>query len=34
MRQYEEWLFKAENDYKGAEFLVVTQLNDICIYHT
>jgi HEPN domain-containing protein len=34
MRLYEEWLFKADNDYKGAEFLVVTHLNDICIYHT
>jgi HEPN domain-containing protein len=34
MKIHEEWLFKSNNDFEGAQFLVTTRLNDICIYHT
>lgn len=33
MELYQAWLYKAENDFWGAEILFANALNDLAIYH-
>lgn len=33
MELYQAWLYKANNDFRGAELLFANALNDLAIYH-
>ena len=33
MELYQAWLYKANNDFRGAEILFANALNDLAIYH-
>lgn len=33
MELYQAWLYKANNDFRGAELLFANELNDLAIYH-